>query len=122
VQILFAQNDGAGVLQPAYDVSVFRRNAVFEQGARRSGTNAGCIDEIFESERDPMQRAAPISTANFTLGLSRFLKRHFGSDRDECVQAGIQPLDAFEAVVSKFKRRHRAFAEQLGSFENGMSQ
>src|SRR5437870_4301532 len=52
VQVLFAKQDGACLLQPASDFRVLCWNAFFEHGAGRGGEDACGINQIFQRQRN----------------------------------------------------------------------
>src|SRR5438552_2253217 len=84
--LAFAKQDGACLLQPASDFRVLCWNAFFEHGAGRGGEDACGINQIFQCQRDPVQRPPPFAARDFCFGSARFRHSRIGSDRDECVQ------------------------------------
>ena len=69
VHVEFTQKHNSGSLQPRDDFSVFLRYSIFEYGASCGCPDACRVEQIFERNRDTVQRAAPFAALNFLLRL-----------------------------------------------------
>jgi len=102
------------VLQAAHDFGVFLWNATFEWCAELcaggGGADSGNINNIFESDGNAVERAAPFSAENFLLGTPGLVESGIGRDRDEGVERWVELVDAREAIAGKFNGRDGAVA------------
>jgi hypothetical protein len=72
-------------------------NSSLEQGTGGRGAGARSVDQILESERNTMQRAAPVTALNLAFGLACLRQGGVGRHRNESVKPRIQFLDARQA-------------------------
>ena len=68
VQVVLANDDGTGLLEPANHLRIFHRNSVFVQRAARRRAHARGVNQILQRNRNAMQRAAPLATGDLRLG------------------------------------------------------
>ena len=120
MQVVLSKKHGPRIFQPPHHFGIFRRNPILEYRAGGGGAYPGGIDEIFQGERDAVQRPAPVSANNFILSAACLCKRQFCSHRDEGIQNRIQFLNLREALLRQFHGRQFPFAQQLAGFRNGL--
>ena len=113
MQILFPQNDRARVAKPPDNRSVFRRYAVLEQSAGCCGAHTGRIHDVFQSDRNSVQRPTVVSTVDFFFRTTRISESRLGQHGDKRIQLWIQMLDALQAIARQFHRRNSASANLL---------
>ena len=105
MQILFSQKHRAGSLQAANNFSVFGGDAVFESETGGGSANASSVDQVFQGERNTMQRSAPVAAPNLGFGLAGLRQGGFRRDRNERIQLRIELFDACQARGRQFDRR-----------------
>ena len=88
-------------------------NPIAELIAGCRGKNAGGIEQVFQPNRNAVQRPSPSARHDFRFSLPRLLQRKLRRDGDESVQGRIQPLDARQAFASEFHRRKLAAFESV---------
>ena len=87
---------------------ILRRNAIGKNGTTGRCANAGGIEQILQSDRDPVQFPARSPTRNFHLRSFRIGERLVARDSNECVQRRIQPFDPRQAGLRELQRRNPA--------------
>jgi hypothetical protein len=70
----------------------------------RGGSDASGGVEIYQADRDTMQRAAIVAMRQFVLRLASLLQRQLGRERDEGVEAQIDGLDARQLSLCSLQR------------------
>ena len=119
MQVQLADDDRARSLQLPNQSGIFGRNSLAELIAGGGGANARGIEQVFQSDRNTVQRAAPVTGHDFGFGLARLVERQIAGDGDERVENRIQPLDTREALACKFNRREPAGANLFGGVGEG---
>ena len=103
-----AQGHGARCAQPRHRRALARRREVFARLGAARGRQAGDVTEVLVGERHAVQRAP--ATAGRELGFEgpRARQRALGVERDERVEAAVEPRDAVEAGLRGLDRRDLA--------------
>jgi hypothetical protein len=105
---VFAQQDGAGVVQPRHRRGVARRYVVLEQPRMRRGAHARRVEHVLEAERDAVQRTAPPAGGELGLGVTCLAPRKVGGHGQIAVELGIDRRDAREVGLHELDRRQVA--------------
>src|SRR5262245_26348081 len=89
MKVQLTEKDGASLLQSQNDFSVFGRHTVLEDAARSCGSDAGCIDVVFQRDWNSVQWAAPLPALllgfHFLGGCERLLSRDCNKRIDRLV-------------------------------------
>src|SRR5262245_50193531 len=94
MKIQFAEKDGAGLLQSQDDFSVLGRHAVLEYATRSSGSDAGCIDVVFQPDWNSVQWAAPLATLLLGFHFLGRCKRLLSRDCDNRIDRFVVFVDS----------------------------
>ena len=70
MHVEFTEKNSASGSKPAYEFGIFSWNAILEQAAARGSANISRINQILQSDRDSMQRAAPLPVEDFLFSVS----------------------------------------------------
>jgi hypothetical protein len=89
MQVLLAEQDSSRYLQPAYDLGVRGRNAIFEDCAGQSRPYASRIDVVLESERDAVEWSAPPAAPHLGVGFTRLRYGLISGHGDKSVEGGV---------------------------------
>ena len=116
MQVQLANNHRARLLQLANQFSVFGWNAVAILIASSRGADSRCIEQIFQADRNAVQRPSPAARHDFGLGLARLLQRRLRRNRDESIQSRIQLPDARETCARELQRGELARANLFRGF------
>src|ERR1700691_4772231 len=90
MQIVFAENYRAGPPQPLNYFRVLGGNSMLENRAGRGFGRARGIDQVFQCDRNPMQRPTPFSAGDFDFGSLRLRQRRHGGHGDEGVEFMVE--------------------------------
>ncbi len=85
-----------------HDLCVVRGNAIFKQAAARGGAYSSGIDEVFERNRDSMERSSPAVVLDFRFGRTSLRQRGVGRNRDESIELWIEPFDSVQTFTGQF--------------------
>ena len=118
VKVLFSQQHSACIFQSPHNFGVLGWNALFEQSARRRGSNPGGIKDVLQRQRNAVQRPSPTPMLDVLLRLTRLAPRRFRSYGDKRVKRGIQPFNPLQAVASQLHRRDHALLYLFRNFQN----
>jgi hypothetical protein len=105
VQIVLAQHHRTGLPQPPHNFRIFGRNAMLKHRAGSRSARARSIDQVFQGDRNPMQKPAPFTTRDLRLRRPRLRQSRLGSHGDKSVKRGVELLDAIQANPSQFDGR-----------------
>ncbi len=106
MQIVLAHNHRTGLPQPSHNFRIFSRNTVLKH---RAGSGSACargIDQVFQRDRNPVQRPAPHPTHDLSLCRPRLRQSRLASNGDKSIQHGVELLDSIQASPSQFNRRN----------------
>jgi len=118
MQIVLAQNHRASLPQPPHNFRILRRNTVLKDRTGSRIARARSIDQIFQGDRDPMQRPAPFTTRDLRLCRPSLRQSRLGSHRDESIQRWVELLDSIQAAASQFDRRNFLPPQKRGEFHD----
>jgi hypothetical protein len=91
--VRLADDNGAGALQACDDRGVGSGHAVFHDlGAARRGY-ARDIDQILDTDRNAVHRAAPLPAAEFGIGAHRIHKGGVAHHAQKAVEPGLEGRD-----------------------------
>ena len=76
-----------------------------KRAGRRCARPRG-IDQVFQSNRNPVQRPAPFPAQDFLFRSPRLCQRGLGAHCNKGIQRGIKFLDAIQTSASQFDRRN----------------
>jgi hypothetical protein len=114
-----AQVDHAGSHQLVHERRRVRRSAV-PPGSRAAHRDlAFDLDQVFDRDRNAVQRADRMTGADCLVRAFGGQARTGGVDGDECVQLGVQSLDACEIFVHQVDRRQAARGNLRGQLMDG---
>src|SRR6266576_2640273 len=99
MQVQFAEEHRSGSFQPANNLGVLRWNAILEYATRCGSSHAGCVDEVLQCNRRPVQWTFPVAPLNLSFSGTRLRKGGISRDRDESVQLAVQPIYAAETCL-----------------------
>src|SRR5262245_27032250 len=85
VHVRLSNEHGASVTKFCDHLRVLRRNPVMEMLVAGRRSYSCCVIEIFDGDRQPMQRAAPMSGPNVALRVARLFERKPRGHRDESI-------------------------------------
>ena len=102
VQRGLADKNGSCIAQFLDHSGIVVGHEVGENLGPRSSANALRIDQIFEANRDAVQRAAIFALGNIAFGLARLLPCEIRGHSPKGVQARIELLDAGKGSVGRF--------------------
>ena len=114
VSVALADQDRAGIPQPANRLGILRRDVVAEERGAMSGPHAIGVEDVLEANRNAVERAAPTAGRELGFRPARPRARLGGHDGHESVQHRIESLDAREMRLGHLHRRHRPRAHQTG--------
>ena len=101
MHIAFADDDGAGGAQPAYDFGVFGGKAVLVDGAGGGDARAHGVDAVFDADGDAMQGAAQLAGGLLIGERLGLRERLFSHDGDPGVDFGVIGFDAVETRLGE---------------------
>ena len=113
MQVVFAEKHGSGFFEATSNLSISKWDTILHQRAGCGSAYPGGIDQIFQADRNSVQRSTPVSLPDLTFGLTRLRQRRFRSDGYERVQSRIEFFNAGQAVRRKLDWRERACADLL---------
>ena len=108
-----------GAAHAAHHQAVVRGHVVAEQRRMPGRGNAGGVVDVFQRERNAVQRTAITAGGNVVGGLARSGAREVCGHGDECIQLRVEVGDAFEQRFRIFKRREFVRGNQRGRFSDG---
>ncbi len=87
------------------------------EGCRvRSCCNSSGVVVVLESERNPVQGAAPSACQEFALRSLGFVESAIRSDMQKAMKVTVQGFDTFKVMLCQFDRRYRTRGEQSTRF------
>ena len=101
----FADEHRPGGFQAADHFGVFRRDAVFVDGAGGGGADARGVDAVLDADGNAVQRAAEASGGLFFRQRFGLRERFLAQDGDPRVGLGIPRLDGRETGFGEIERR-----------------
>ena len=105
MQVQFPQQDSAGFLQSPNNFRIFQRHAVCKHRAGGCSADSRRIDQIFQRDRDAMQRSAPFVRERVRLPVARLVERIVLRNRNERVDQRIRRMDLRQTSLREFRRR-----------------
>src|SRR5215469_15765857 len=118
MQIILSDKHCSGLSKTANNFGIFGGYSVFVQGAGRSCANARRIDQILQSNWNPVERASPFARRNLLPTCPRFHQRRLGHDGNEGIERWIQFLDALQTRARDLNGRDFASAHPRGKVRN----
>ena len=112
MQVVLAQDDGAGGFQVTDHRRVKVGHVVAQDARAHRRWHAGHVEEVLDPEGHAVQRTAPAAVRDFALGLPSGCARLIWHDADVAIQARVEPLDAFEIRVRQLNGRQPPLAQQ----------
>ena len=88
-------------MQTFHNHSVLRGHAVSQRLGAIGRRNSGCIEKIFCSPRDAMQRTAVLSGGDLGVGLFSLSEREVTCQGDDAAQFGIELLQTLQINLSE---------------------
>ena len=85
-----------------HNLCVVRWGAIFEQTAAGGGAHTCGIDQVFERNRDSMERSSPAVVLDFRFGGTSLRQRGVGRNRNEGIEFWIESFDPAQAFTSQF--------------------
>ncbi len=107
------------LLQLPHNLGICGRNAIAILIAGRCGAHSGCVEQVFQSDRNAVQWPTIVSCCDFGFGPARLIQRGVGGDGDEGIEDRIKPLNTVETFASQFERRQAAILNLSCSFDQG---
>ena len=104
VQIALAYQHGPRMTQRGGHRGIRAGRRRVEHARARGRRHAALIDQIFERDRNAVQRAEPLPARPRAVG-PRALERLFTGHRNEGIQRWIEPFDHVETLARKTHRR-----------------
>ena len=97
MHIQLAQDDSSSLSKSLHNRSVFLRNPILKQSARRGCPHARCVDQILQAYGNAVQRAAPLPSLYFGLGPAGLCQCRLCRNGDEGVEQRIESFCAGKA-------------------------
>src|SRR5262249_43817148 len=113
VHVELAEEHRPSAFEPADDFSILRWNSVLEHTARGGGSDTRGVNEVFQSDRNSVERALPPAALDIRLGTPRLGQRRTRGDGDESVELGVELVDPAQTSLGKLHRRDFLVAYQL---------
>jgi hypothetical protein len=104
VRVELAQEDRAGLAEPARGRRVGPWHAVGQDLGAASRADAGRVVEVLERDRHAVERAAARASPELLCRPPGVLARALGRDRDVGVEVRVQPLDAAQVRLGQLER------------------
>ncbi len=114
LQIGFAKDNSACLLQTAHHFGIFRRNAVLEQLARGRRSHARRIDVVLHGDGDAVQRPDLLAATELLVALAGSGERLLVHHRDEGSQDWIEFRDPIQTRLRELDRGDGAAGQQVG--------
>jgi hypothetical protein len=115
MKIRFTEENRAGSLQSTDDLSVFGRNPVFEQLARRSSANARGVEVVLQCDRNAVEGSSPNPAQLLLLHLTSDRQSLFPRCSNEGIQRGVVTVNSPEARLRQIDRGCGSASKQLRS-------
>ena len=116
MQVQFAQQHSPGRLESLHDGCVVLRNVILQHRAGRSGFYTCGFNQIFNCQRNAMQRAFPGAVSDFCFSFAGRIHGRVGSDGDESIQLRIQAFNLRETCLRQLHRRDGALLNKFAGF------
>ena len=117
-RIGLAEDHRAGVAQAAHRLGVALGYVVPRLEAA-CGAHADGLVGVLDRHRDAVQRAADVATCERRVRRVGRAPGRVDVERDDGVQAAVQPFDPRQVVVEQLAARHLAAAERIGQCVGG---
>ena len=119
LQVFLADDDGAGGLAAAHDLSIFIGHMVPQYlGAEGSG-NASRGDVVFDADGYTVERTPVLAAGQGVLSLFGLCQRLLAHDGDEGVQRGLASLRFVKGGLGELYGRNFPCLDQRGDFRDG---
>src|SRR6266404_5785039 len=113
---LLAQENSACLLEPAHHRCVAIGLPMLEGCRVRSCCNSSGVVIVLESERNPVQWAAPSACQEFALRSPGFVESAIRSDMQKAMKVAVQGFETFKVMLCQLDRRYRTRGEQSARF------
>jgi hypothetical protein len=119
VKVRFADEDGPGLAKMRDGGRVALRHVPFAHARRGRSRHATDVEQVFDRDRDAVQRAAIGAGGELLIGFARLPQRVVGHHRDERVQPRVVRLDAAQAFFGDTGRSELARAQAAAELFDG---
>jgi hypothetical protein len=116
------EDDGARRLQPRHRWRVGGGHVVGQLDCPAGGTDALCLDRIFDGDRQSVQRAGQIAPDGGVVGRGGGRVSPVDVEGDDGVDRPAQPINAAEVAVQQLTARDLFAADRLGQRDRGRGQ
>src|ERR1700676_348109 len=110
VHVQLADDNGSRGLETPNYFRILRRHTIGEDRAGGCSAYAGCVDQIFQSNWNAVQRSAPSAALALGFEFACLRQRLLAHDRDVRVERRVEFLDSVQALLSKLDRGSRLLA------------
>jgi hypothetical protein len=111
MHVSFADQNHARLVQASNGGGVEVRNPLGEDFGARGGSNATRGEEVFDGNRDSVQRATVLTFAYFAFRFRRGLSAFLLGDGNEAVQLGLELINSLDSRIEQLHWRDFFFLE-----------
>jgi len=115
VGLVFAEQNGTGISQPYPALRILLRHMMLVTPRARSGADAVGLVDVFEADRDAVQRSARAARGDFSSGGACGFVQY----RDIAVQFAVQRVDPLQIGLSHSDRGEPALGDRAAGLGDG---